>query len=120
MELPYINDDVSMFILMPKKISGMANLEDHLSSDFLDEIFCHLTSKSITVLMPKFKLESSYELSKYSKNLNFEGMIHGLYKLCNCNEIMLDGMFQKIKLIVDEKGTEAIAITHSKQWLQYF
>ncbi|XP_023231861.1 serpin B12-like [Centruroides sculpturatus] len=120
LELPYSNDDVSMFILMPRNINGMEKVENNLSSELFDQIFCHLTTKSMTIFMPKFSLETSYDMSRYLEDLNLEGFVYGISNICNCDKLMLDGMFQKTKLIVDEKGTEAIAVTYSKVSLSGF
>ncbi len=65
---PYRGSDFSFCIILPKKIFGIEEIEKKMNFNFFKEISenTYITLTSFT--MPKFKLESKYELTTALKN----------------------------------------------------
>ncbi len=112
-ELPYDGSKLAMTILLPS--SGQFDaFEKSLDSKQVDTILKNLQSKQVELSMPKFKYESSFELSQalksmgmtdaFSSNADFSGM--------NGNrELAISAVIHKAFVDVDENGTEAAAAT---------
>lgn len=115
LEMPYLGHDISMFVILPKDKKGLESLEMYLSSDKLDEFKNRMERQPVTVHIPKFEFETSYDLVPLLKKLG----IHDVFDESNAD---LSGMTDndtaflsqaKHKAFVDvnEKGTEAAAVT---------
>ena len=129
LELPYAGDDVSMIVLLPKKLDGLGALEARLTSANLAEWTKGLSQpndrrtdedyEEIAVSLPKFKLTCDFSLANTlkamgiteafkepdaSRGADFSGMDgrHWLY---------INAVEHKAFVEVNEQGTEAAAAT---------
>lgn len=72
LEMAYKDSDLSMFILLPNEINGLAALLEQLKVNFnLKELYSRMNPEDVIVNFPKFKVEFSQELSKTFKQVNF-------------------------------------------------
>lgn len=62
LELPYVNKDVSMIIILPNKRNGIAELEQKLVDVDLTKITENMYKPEVEVSLPKFKIETTMEL----------------------------------------------------------
>ena len=62
--LPYRGGDLAMYVLLPDKVDGLADLEKSLTADQLHNWLGSLKSKNVNLLFPKFKATKEVELSK--------------------------------------------------------
>eukprot|EP01023_Acetabularia_acetabulum_P034941 TRINITY_DN3288_c0_g1_i1.p1 TRINITY_DN3288_c0_g1~~TRINITY_DN3288_c0_g1_i1.p1 ORF type:complete len:408 (+),score=77.44 TRINITY_DN3288_c0_g1_i1:165-1388(+) len=120
--LPYKGEDVSMYIVVPKSLSGRSSnqsINDILQKISLNDLFSEKSSTTVNLQLPKFTVESSARLSDALKQLgmvdafspsvaNLGGMVD-LEKFSG-NLFVSEG-FHKAKVVVDETGTEAAAAT---------
>ena len=114
LEMPYKGRDLSMVVLLPTKIDGLAELEKSLSTDKLKAWLAGLKSKDVDAAFPKFKVTREVELSStlsamgmplaFSGSADFSGM-NGRHDLA------ISAVIHKAYVDVDEKGTEAAAAT---------
>ncbi|XP_042322266.1 serpin B3-like isoform X3 [Sceloporus undulatus] len=67
LEVPYKDDELSFFILLPTDCSpeALEQLEDGLSHEHLLDLSCYLKPEEVDVFIPKFKLEKSYYINEY-------------------------------------------------------
>lgn len=114
MKIDYEKGKASMFILMPKENVDI----DKFISELDEQKFASLEKTQMTckadVSMPKFKIESRFELKKilmemgikaaFSKNADFS-------KMNGQSNLMIDEVIHKSFIEVSEKGTEAAAAT---------
>ncbi|KAM4629419.1 leukocyte elastase inhibitor-like isoform 2-T3 [Polymixia lowei] len=120
LELPYLEQELSMFILLPEESTDGTNpllkLENELTQEKLDEwtnrdkmdrgsdIFVHL---------PKFKLEEEYELNEPLAKLGMTDVFCGskadLSGMNGERELFLSTVAHKAFVEVNEEGTEAVA-----------
>lgn len=113
-ELPYAGGELSMVVLVPRLPDGLPALEKKLTHDNLKKWLADLKDRgSLEVMLPKFKLESRFELVPAIKalgvraafaNADFTGMAEGDFA-------PLTGIVHKAFVDVNEEGTEAAAAT---------
>jgi serpin B len=115
LEMPYVGKDLSMVVLLPKKVDGLAELEAGLTAEKLDGLLHGLAGREVVVTFPKFKAESSMELSDvlsgmgmapaFSDGADFSGMNGGREPL------KISDVTHKATIDTNEEGTEAAAAT---------
>jgi serpin B len=114
LEMPYKGRDLSMVVLLPTQVDGLADLEKSLSTNSLKSWLAGLASKEVDLALPKFKVTREVELSKtlsamgmplaFSDNADFSGM-------SGRRDLAISQVIHKAYIEVDEKGTEAAAAT---------
>ena len=62
-ELPYGRRDLSLFIFLPYDVEGLNDLEVKLSSERIRRAMCELVTDEVNLSLPKFCMESSFDLS---------------------------------------------------------
>jgi serpin B len=114
--LPYQRNSLSMLILLPKQPQSLAQLEAELNLKNLALWLTQLHDTKIAVKLPKFRIESGFDLVEILQALgmreafniqqaNFTGMIHSKHKFA------ISAVVHKAFIDLDEKGTEAAAAT---------
>uniref|UniRef100_A0A8D2LSU8 Serpin family D member 1 n=1 Tax=Varanus komodoensis TaxID=61221 RepID=A0A8D2LSU8_VARKO len=68
LQLQYVGN-ISMMIVLPYKLTGMATLEKQLTPQVVERWQKSMTNRTREVVLPKFKLEKSYDLIDYLKAL---------------------------------------------------
>jgi serpin B len=115
LELPYVGDDLSMILLLPKKIDGLAELEEALSVKNLERWLRSLHKTKVQVFLPRYKMSRAFKLNDilvsmgmenaFGSQANFSGMDgreRGLF---------ISAVLHKAFVDVNEEGTEAAAAT---------
>ena len=118
LQLPYKGKRVSMMIVLPNAIDGLQKVEESLSFGMLKELRSQMYEQEVeNVALPKFKIESSFELEKVlpqmgiteifsPKEANFDRMFTD-----HTENIEVSRVFHKAFVEVNEGGTEAAAAT---------
>ncbi|KAM5222375.1 serpin B11 isoform 1-T1 [Ctenodactylus gundi] len=117
LELPYVNNKLTMIILLPVGTADLAKIEKQLNLRTFREwtSASNMVEREVEVHIPRFKLEIKYELNSLLESLgmrdifsqaeaDFSGMSpdKGLY---------LSKVIHKSYVDVNEEGTEAAAAT---------
>ncbi len=114
-ELPYKGDDLSMFILLPKKSkSGMEELEKVLTTENLSDWQKNLNSAYVWVYLPKFELEVGYSLNSFLEASGIKKAFSPsaeFSKITTKSNLYISGALHKSFIKVDEEGSEAAAVT---------
>jgi len=115
LELPYKNRDLSMLVLLPRKVDGLAELEKSLTADKLAEWHSKLRASKILLSLPKFKMTNEFELADqlkamgmtlaFSRQADFSGMNGG------SEPFSISQVLHKTFVDVNEEGTEAAGAT---------
>jgi serine protease inhibitor len=115
-EFPYKGGQIAMTVLAPRSAEGLGNLEKLFTPDHLRAWLGRLQGRQVHVALPKFKLQTSYEMKEPLQALgmagafekgkaDFRGMVAG-------DDLMwLGQVFHKAFVEVNEKGTEAAAFS---------
>ena len=114
LELPYVDNELSMIVLLPKKHDGLSELEQSLTLEHLSQWQSKLVKREVVVSIPKFKLTSQFSLASvlkamgmtdaFSSSANFSGM-NGK------RDLFISAVIHKAYVDVNEEGTEAAAAT---------
>ncbi|XP_052056949.1 serpin B13 isoform X1 [Apodemus sylvaticus] len=114
--IPYKNNDLSMFVLLPNDIDGLEKIIDKISPEELVEWTSpgHLEQRQVDLRLPRLHVEDTYELeptlgavgihSAFSEHADYSGMpAHsGLHA---------QNFLHRSSLVVTEEGVEATAGT---------
>uniref|UniRef100_A0A8C3JJ70 Serpin family B member 10 n=1 Tax=Calidris pygmaea TaxID=425635 RepID=A0A8C3JJ70_9CHAR len=115
LELPYVNNDLSMFILLPSDITGLQKLERELTFENLSAwTRPELMEKTkIEVYLPRFTLEETYDLKSTLSRMGIQDAFTegqaDFTGMSEKGELVLSQVFHKCYLEVNEEGTEAAA-----------
>lgn len=116
LKLPYVGNEISMIVLLPKEIDGLKQLEADLSVENLKRWKSRLSKRDVLVFLPKFKMTSMFRLDKTLMSM---GMIDA-FSDSKANFAGMDGrpnwlyiaaVIHKAFVDVNEEGTEAAAAT---------
>ncbi|NXF37423.1 PAI2 inhibitor, partial [Nyctibius bracteatus] len=115
LELPYVNNDLSMFILLPSDITGLQKLERELTFENLlswtsPEV---MEKMKMEVYLPRFTLEEKYDLKSTLSRMGIQdAFTEGQADFTGMSEngdLFLSQVFHECYLEVNEEGTEAAA-----------
>jgi serpin B len=114
LELPYAGDDLSMLVLLPRKVDGLGDLEANLTTQNLTAWTTGLERQEVDVFLPKFKTTAEFSLAEtlailgmadaFSSRADFSGMD-------GRKDLFISAVVHKAFVEVNEEGTEAAAAT---------
>uniref|UniRef100_A0A8B9PYF8 Serpin domain-containing protein n=1 Tax=Apteryx owenii TaxID=8824 RepID=A0A8B9PYF8_APTOW len=109
LELPYVHNDLSMFILLPSDITGELTFEN-LSGWTSPEL---MEKTKMEVYLPRFTLEEKYDLKSTLSRMGIQdAFIEGqadFTRMSENSDLVLSQVFHKCYVEVNEEGTEAAA-----------
>ncbi|XP_073846922.1 serine protease inhibitor 42Dd-like [Musca autumnalis] len=119
LEMPYENSDLSMMIILPNDVAGLAKLEQKLKGVDLNEISSKLRIHDVDVYLPKFRIEFDVDLKEPLQKMGLNSMFSNS---ANFNYLFSNpGASQKVSDVkhkafveVNEAGSEAAAATYMK------
>ncbi len=126
LELPYTSrsesfpgyHDLSMIIFLPKKIEGLVKFEEGLNGSNVERWINELMATrpvEVIVSMPKFTTTSEFELTNTLSAMGmpsaFSPGAADFSGMTSTKELFLDKAIHKAYVDVNEKGTEAAAVT---------
>ncbi|XP_046551363.1 leukocyte elastase inhibitor-like isoform X1 [Haliotis rubra] len=115
LELPYVKEDLSMFFLLPDKDDGLGELESKLNHVSLMEALKRVHKTTVNISMPRFVLESSFEMNEVLKSLGmsdaFDEQKADLSGIDGTRLLYVSKVVHKAFLEVNEEGSEAAAAT---------
>ncbi|WKT57078.1 serpin family protein [Candidatus Nitrosotenuis chungbukensis] len=114
LSMPYDGERISMLVLLPK--NGIEPLEQSLTVEQLDDWKKNLAEREVMTFVPKFKLETEYELPKIMQELGiklaFDEGNADLSGIANMPpRLFVTAAVHKAFVDVNEEGTEAAAAT---------
>ncbi|XP_034181366.2 antitrypsin isoform X2 [Osmia lignaria lignaria] len=111
--LPYKDNELSMIIILPNEINGLAEVEKKLQNTNIMDILYQGHQREVELYLPKFKIESKIELNAplnklgltdmFSSKANFSGIAD--------DDLVVSKVVQKAFIEVNEEGSEAAAAT---------
>jgi len=121
LELPYKGGQMSMLVLLPEAVDGLAGLEKDLTAEGLDRLVGALAPTRVAVALPKFEVDPQGSLP-LADHLKAMGMplafdrrradFTGIANPKNPDDrLSIGNVFHKAFVKTDEKGTEAAAAT---------
>jgi serine protease inhibitor/ankyrin repeat protein len=116
LEMPYRGGELSMLVLLPRRIEGLRQLERDLSVEDLRAWRSYLQHRKVIVYLPRFKTTFRVELKETLRSM---GMVDA-FQFPGANFAGFDGdprwfyigeVIHKAYVDVNEEGTEAAAAT---------
>lgn len=111
-EIPYEDNEASLIVILAKKTDEELNgLVDY---DYFSKLYRGLRRVKIDLQLPKFKIESEYELSSYLKELGLKSAFDSsadFSGITGKKEFHISNILHKAVMELDESGTEASAAT---------
>ncbi|KAH7935121.1 intracellular coagulation inhibitor 2 [Rhipicephalus sanguineus] len=114
LEVPYAGDRFSMVVMLPNSRTGLSTVETRLTTDLVEKIANRLTLRDVQLWLPKFKLQTEYDLveplrrlgliSAFGKGADFSG-------ISARNDLQVSDVVHKAVVEVSEEGTVAAAVT---------
>ena len=114
LELPYIGDDMAMFVLLPRKKTGLSKLKSVITLDNLNKAIEEMRWRYTYVFLPKFKVESKYNLVSSLQSLGLKKVFSTDADLSGINgekNLYVSKVLHKAVIEVNEEGSEAAAVT---------
>ena len=112
-ELPYKGKRICMLVLLPKR--NIEQIEDNLTINSLNSWVENLTEQRIEVYLPKINLSTEYSLKEILESMG----LHSIFcpgeadfsGIDGTKNLFVDEAIHKAFIKIDEKGTEASAVT---------
>lgn len=116
LQLPYTNEELSMYILLPRD-NDVSGIETILNRQYVDDLKSKMYGEWMDVYLPKFKFEEKYEINRNlidlgmplafdPGNADFSGI-----KESGESDLYISNVIHQSFVEVNEKGTEAAAAT---------
>jgi serpin B len=117
LEMPYVGREVSMLILLPREVDGLADLEKDLTAKGVADRIGRLQEQKVRIFLPRFEMKAGYQLNPTLETLgmreafsrktaDFSGMGNA--------PLFIDLVVHKAFIEVNEKGTKAAAASGAK------
>jgi serpin B len=113
--MPYVGNELSMIVLLPKKLDGIKNLEEQLTADNISTWLGRLRKREVWVSFPKFKTTSEFGLADVLQSM---GMTDAFLPdkadfsgITGNKDLFISAVVHKAYIDVNEEGTEAAAAT---------
>jgi serine protease inhibitor len=114
LELPYAGDDLSMVVLLPREIDGLAELEERLTVENLDRWTKHLWQGEVQVSLPRFEIDFSCSPNGALISMGMVDAFGGAADFSGMDGsqvLYISAILHKAFIAVNEEGTEAAAAT---------
>lgn len=108
-----IPKNYEMLIYLPKEREGLENMEKDLTIKDIKSHLEQLESREVKVYIPKLKIETTYELAEYMKQLGMQNSFTAEADFTGIAKIspIISEIIHKAFVDINEEGTEAAAAT---------
>ena len=115
LELPYVDNELSMIILLPKRVGGLAEFEKTLILRNFWQWLAKLRKRKVIVSVPKFRMTSQFGLADVLKSMGMtDAFVPNVADFSGMNgkkDLFIWAVIHKAYVDVNEEGTEAAAAT---------
>ena len=111
--IPYKGGRYSMYIMLPSKDIGVNGVVSYMSEGGLKDVMSHVKNTRVRLSMPKFKVGSEMSLVKTLEAMGVRTAFTSAADLSGIarGPLSVSDVYQKAVVDVDEKGSEAAAVT---------
>jgi len=114
LELPYVDEELSMVILLPIEYDALDEFEKILTPDNLSSWLAKIHKREVVVFVPKFKITSQFALASVLKSMGMKDAFSSGADFSGINgkrDLFISAVIHKAFVEVNEEGTEAAAAT---------
>ncbi|XP_044292703.1 protein Z-dependent protease inhibitor isoform X2 [Varanus komodoensis] len=116
LKLPY-KGNAHMLIVMPEKGADYMSIEDHVTSELVESWLKTMQTRKTEIYFPKFKLDQTYYMEQMLQEMGIKDLFSYKADLSNLTDqkyAKVSQILQRSVIHVDERGTEAAAISKSE------
>jgi serpin B len=113
-ELPYTDDELSMFIFLPKKFDGLGDLEKSLTLENLSDWMEQFSKREVIVSVPKVRMTNQVSLVDVLRSMGMQdafSMKADFSGMDGTKDLYISAVIHKAFVDMNEEGTEAAAAT---------
>jgi serpin B len=114
LELPYKGDDMSIYIVLPSE-NDIDGFENEFTFGYYNDLKDTLNSDQVKISLPKFTFDTKTELKEPLKDMGivdaFDTDKADFTGISASGELFISGVVHQTHIGVNEKGTEAAAVT---------
>jgi serpin B len=113
LELPYVREKLSLVVLLPKKVDGLAEFAQSLTAENLSKWLPQLQRREVQVTLPKFKVTAQFTLNEVLSRMGMTLAFSDAADFSGMSEepLSISAVIHKAYVDVNEEGTEAAAAT---------
>jgi serpin B len=115
LELPYVDNELSMIIFLPRRFDGLKEFEKTLTTENISNWLSKLRKREVIVSVPKFKMTSQFAMAPVLKSMGmtdaFRPNVADFSGMNGKRDLFISAVIHKAYVDVDEEGTEAAAAT---------
>jgi len=115
LELPYIDNELSMIILLPGDTDGLPKFEKTLNLEDFSQWLDRLHRREVIVSVPRFKMTSQFSLASVLISMGmadaFSARAADFSGITGGRDLFISAVIHKAYVDVNEEGTEAAAAT---------
>jgi serpin B len=114
LELPYVDEELSMVILLPRKHDSLDEFEKTLTLENLTQWLTKIHKREVVVFVPKFKMTNQFSLASVLKSMGMKDAFSSNADFSGINgkrDLFISAVIHKAYVEVNEEGTEAAAAT---------
>ncbi len=115
LELPYVGDELSMLIILPKAVDGLADVEKRLTPANLGGWLSALRKQEVNVYLPRFTMTSQFQMNGVLKSMGMSSAFTpdaaDFSGMDGKRDLFISAVIHKAFVDVNEEGTEAAAAT---------
>ncbi|CAL7939940.1 unnamed protein product [Xylocopa violacea] len=110
-EIPYMNTDIVMTVILPNEVDGLLNLQNNFSWEVLAN--ASRSNSDVELYFPKFKIEFKMDLGNILHKLGLSTIFKADANFSRISNIplLVSKVLHKAVIEVTEEGTEAAAAT---------
>ena len=107
----------SMIIILPRDKRGLEDFEENITLEKISKILEQLQQEEVKIFIPKFKIETKYELKKdlmemgMTESFTGDADFSGIVDTSKSEAPFIGEIIHKAFVDVNEEGTEAAAVT---------
>ena len=112
-EKPFGNQAFSMAFILPAEEQNLEQLIEYLDDEVWQDIMDNKRAKEVHLKLPRFKVECKLPLQDAVMNVGMKRIFRDMGGFANISdvELVVSEILQKTFVAVDEKGSEAAAVT---------
>lgn len=119
LRVPFVGEKLEMVFLLPNDVTGLSRLERYLKMSSFQNAFTGLRKHDTLIQIPKFVIESEYDLIPILTRLGFTEIFdssvadftHMVSPQLNSQDVYVSDARHKTYVKVNEDGSEAAAST---------
>lgn len=114
LELPYANGQFNMTLILPNNNQKIGDVLNGLNGESWNALRNNMSKIGVKVGLPRIKLKGTYQLKNTLAKMGFQKMFTDgaeFGKITKTAPLKVDFVKQDSYLSIDEKGTEAAAVT---------